>query len=49
MGKAKIDQLPIAEVISVIEQSNSYAECCRKIGYSDKGRHGPDAIKRFCE
>lgn len=32
----------------IVETSNSYAECCRKLGLCDKGRHGVDAIKKRC-
>lgn len=33
----------------IIESSNSYSECCRKIGFSTKGRYGSDKIKERCE
>ena len=29
-------------------ESNSYAECSRKLGYTDKGSHGSDAVKARC-
>lgn len=32
----------------IIANSCSYAECCRKLGYSDKGHYGPDQIKKRC-
>ena len=32
----------------MIKESHSYAECCRKIGYSDRGRYGSDQIKKRC-
>lgn len=37
------------EFIQMIQNANSFAECCRKVGLSDKGRHGTDAIKRRCD
>ena len=49
MGTAKIDQYTIDEIKNIIQNSYSYAECCRKIGYSDKGRYGPDIIKQYCK
>ena len=48
MRQAKINQFTEEEVREIIQASSSYAECCRKLGYSDKGRHGPDAIKKYC-
>lgn len=48
MGQTKIDQFTEAEIRDIIQTSSSYAEACRKIGYSDKGRYGPDIIKKYC-
>ena len=45
---SKAYEVAAEEFQRIIENSNSYAECCRKIGYSDKGRHGPDQIKKRC-
>ena len=36
------------EFIQMIQEANSFAECCRKVGLCDKGRHGTDAIRRRC-
>lgn len=45
---SKVKQLTKEELELIIKSSNSFAECCRKIGYCDKGRHGSDAIKSRC-
>lgn len=45
---SKVYELTDEEFQKVIKESQSYAECCRKIGYSDKGRYGPDQIKKRC-
>lgn len=45
----KLDQYTEQEIKEIIENSYSFAECCRKIGYSDKGRHGSDMIKQYCQ
>ena len=46
---AKIDQYSEQELREIISSSYSLSECCRKLGYSDKGRHGPDRIKEKCK
>ena len=48
MGQSKIDKFSEEEFKNIIKSSNSLAECCRKIGLSDKGRHGLDAIRKKC-
>lgn len=48
MAQSKISQFTEAEIKEIITNSHSFAECCRKIGYSDKGRYGPDIIKAYC-
>lgn len=45
---SKVYDLTDEDFQKVIEESQSYAECCRKIGYSDKGRYGSDQIKKRC-
>ena len=45
----KISLLSDEEFQKIIYESYSYAECCRKIGYSDKGSHGADAVKKRCQ
>ena len=45
---SKVYELTDEEFQTVIKKSQSYAECCRKIGYSDKGRYGSDQIKKRC-
>ena len=45
---SKVYELTEEEFQQIIQESQSYAECCRKIGYSDKGRYGPDQIKKRC-
>ena len=45
---SKVYELTDEEFQKVIKESQSYAECCRKIGYSDRGRYGPDQIKKRC-
>lgn len=49
MPKSKIYNFSEEEFINIIQNSNSYAECCRKLGYSDKGSHGSEAIKKRCK
>lgn len=49
MPKSKLYNFSDKDFINIIQNSNSYAECCRKLGYSDKGSHGSDAIKRRCK
>lgn len=46
---SKIDQYTNEEFINIINTSCSFSECCRKIGYSDKGRYGTDKIKKRCK
>lgn len=45
---SKVYQLSEEEFQKIIKESYSYAECCRKMGYSDKGHYGPDQIKKRC-
>lgn len=45
---SKVYEKSAEEFQQIIKESQSYAECCRKIGYSDKGRYGPDQIKKRC-
>ena len=45
---SKVYQLTEEEFKKIILESNSFAQCCRKIGYCDKGRHGADAIRKRC-
>ena len=45
---SKVYEKSAEEFQQIIQESQSYAECCRKIGYSDKGRYGPDQIKKRC-
>ena len=49
MPKSKIYNFSKEEFINIIQNSNSYAECCRKLGYSDRGSHGSEAIKKRCK
>ena len=44
----KIDQINEDQMRLIVQTSYSYSECCRKIGYSDKGRYAPDMIKKYC-
>lgn len=37
MPKSKVYSVSDEEFITIIQESNSYAECARKIGLSDKG------------
>lgn len=45
----KIDEYDQNDLKKIVDESNSFSECCRKIGYSDKGRYGPDIIKERCD
>lgn len=45
---SKSQQLTEEEFKKIILESKSFAQCCRKIGYCDKGRHGADAIRKRC-
>lgn len=47
--KKLIDNYNQEQLEKIIKESNSFSECCRKIGYSDKGRYGPDVIKEKCK
>lgn len=46
---SKVYSLSEEQFIEIINSSKSYAECCRKMGMSDKGRHGSDQIKKRCK
>ena len=49
MAKSKIYLFSDEEFIAIVNQSDSFAECCRALGLSDKGSNGPNVIKRRCE
>lgn len=45
----KISLFNDEEFQQIIKESYSYAECCRKIGYSINGSYGSDVIKKRCK
>lgn len=48
MKERKIDKISDEEFQQIVVNSNSYAECCRKIGLCDKGRYGTDLVRERC-
>ena len=46
MPKSKVYLISDEEFIKIIQESNSYAECARKIGLSDKGANASNQIKK---
>ena len=46
MPKSKVYSISDEEFTAIIQESNSYAECARKIGLSDKGANAPNQIKK---
>lgn len=49
MPKSKVYQFTDDEFVNIVKQSDSFAECCRLLGLSDKGSNGPNKIKQRCE
>lgn len=45
----KVYSVPEQEFKKIIASATSFSECCREIGVDDKGRYGPDLIKRRCK
>ena len=46
MPKSKVYSISDEEFTVIIQESNSYAECARKIGLSDKGANASNQIKK---
>ena len=49
MGISKVYQCSEEQFIEFVKKADSFAECCRFIGLSDKGGNGPNKIKQRCE
>ena len=49
MRRSKVFLIPEQEFVQIIQESNSYADCARKIGLSTNGSNATNQIKKRCE
>ena len=49
MRRSKVFLIPEQKFVQIIQESNSYADCVRKIGLSTNGSNATNQIKKRCE
>lgn len=48
MPQSKVYQCSDEEFSAIVKNAKSFSDCCRAVGLSTKGRHGPMMIKERC-
>ena len=49
MQKSKVYNSSDEEFKLIVDNAESFSDCCRKIGFNTNGSHGPTQIKKRCE